>query len=376
MSDWKVVQEPSKRPDKPKRKSGGRILKMVLPLALVAVLIVGAVAWALPHLPIRPQTQSGLSYSGVVEMWNVESFEGGVGSRSSWLKARAAQFEKQHSGLFVHVTDLTVEQLAAKLQQGDSFDIVCFSRGAGALVQPYLGACDCAAGAVRDNFLLSGQLNGTQYALPIYTGVYCLLARSAMLSQEQLLSKALSQTYTRRVGKTDVSLAPLVCGFTPYNSPLSALAMSGGRGSITADESVTQYMAYEQFLANRTAVTLLGTQRDMCRLFRREADGTLETLAFAPLGGYTDLVQYVGISAASGDKSAPCRAFAEHLLSEQTQSALVNLCLFSVLEGSIYTDERYLQCELALSGSYVPNVFGDADAVARQRQTALSTLAV
>lgn len=364
------------RSEKTEETSGRkRIIKVVLPAVLVLAFAVGALLWALPNLPVRPQTQSGATYKGVLELWNVECFEGGVGSRESWLKGRAARFEKLHEGLFVHVNTFTVEQLQSKLSAGDSFDLICFSRGAGCLVQDRLAACDVDVGAVKTGFALSGQINGKQYAVPLFTGAYCLFARAEMLSADKLVSEALSRTYTRTAGKSSVTLAPLVCGFTPYNSPLSALAMSGGRGKADVSDQVTQYEAYEKFVANRTAVTLLGTQRDMYRLSQKESNGRIEQLAFAPLNGYTDLVQYLGICAQS-DNTEACEDFARYLLSEQCQSSLVNLYMFSVLEQKFYTAERYSQCEEALSLAYVPNVFGDGDAVARQRQVALETLSV
>lgn len=380
MTRWKVVK-PSEPSDsgaiqsRPPRRRRGRVAVWGVSFILVVGLAAAALVWALPHLPIRPQTQSGASYEGVVELWNVESFEGGVGSRESWLKSRAAQFEKQHKGLFVHVTTLTVEQLSQKLNDGDNFDMICFSRGAGTIVKDKLAPIDCQAD-VRQNFALSGQINGAQYALPLYAGAYCLFAREQMLSQSDLVVGALTKTVTRKVGKTTVTLQPLTCGFTPYNSPLSALALSGGRGKANVAENVTQYMAYEQFVANRTAVTLLGTQRDMYRLGQKEQTGRIDPLVFAPLGGYTDLVQYVAISQTAEGKQQACKEYAHFLLSEQSQSALVNLCMFSVLDKTFYTADRYAQTETALSDAYVPNVFGDGEAVARQRQTAISTLNV
>lgn len=379
MANWKVVEEAKEADKKEQKRNMGRKKRgfgIVLPILIVAALAIGAAIWALPHLPVKPQTQNGEHYRGVIEMWNVESFEGGVGSRESWLKGRAAKFEQANTGLFVHVTTLTAEQLAAKLEAGDDFDMICFSRGAGELVRDKLAETNANADDVRENILLSGQVNGVQYALPLYAGVYCLFARSDMLPATQLVANALSQTYTRKVGKNSVTLAPLIAGFTPYNSPLSALAMSGGRGKVALADTVTQYEAYEKFLANRTAVTLLGTQRDMYRLSQKEKNGRIEALAFAPLDGYTDLVQYVGVSVAAGDKSDACSDFASYLLSEEAQATLVNICMFSVLDHGFYTAERYSECETGLARAYVPNVFGDAEAVARQRQMAIDTLAV
>ena len=352
-----------------KKKVAAFATAVVVVLSCAALLL-----WALPNLPVKPQKQQALTYQGVLEMWNVESFEGGVGSREAWLINRAAKFESTNKGLFVHVTTLTVEQAAAKIEEGQNFDMICFSRGVGSLVKEQLAPYTGKVGSILDNFLLSGQLEGKQYAVPLYSGAYCLFARTEQLSADRLLSDALTAKYTRKIGKNTVELQPLVCGFTPYNSPLSALALSGGKGKAKVSEDTTQYEAYEQFVANKTAVTLLGTQRDMYRLSQRESNGKIDKLAFVPLTGYTDLVQYVATSANAGDKANACEQFTEYLISDVSQSTLVNLSLFSVLDTTFYTADRYVQCESALSSAYVPNVFGDAEAIQNQRKTALATL--
>ena len=377
MKKWKIVRSKEKKEKniekveavaKPRKKFP--FLSVVIVLLICAV----ALAWALPNLPIKPKQQAPTSYKGIIELWNVETFEGGVGSRESWLINKSAKFEQANTGLFVHVTTLTVDQLATKLESGENFDLITFSRGVGALVKDKLAPVTENMGFVNENFLVAGQIGGAQYAIPLYTGVYCLFARTEQLSADQLVSSALTKTYTRKIGKNTVELQPLVTGFTPYNSPLTALALSGGKGAAKVSEEVTQYQAYEQFVGNRTAVTLLGTQRDMYRLSQRESNSKIEPLSFAPLTGYTDLAQYVGISATAGDKTDACTEYVKYLLSEECQSTLVNLSLFSVLEKNFYTLDRYAQCEQALATAYVPNVFGDADAIAQQRETALTTL--
>ena len=350
-----------------------RVKKLIFPVVIVVLVCAVALAWALPNLPVKPKQSPQAGYRGVIELWNVETFEGGVGSRESWLTSKAAKYEKVNTGLFVHVTTLTVEQLQDKLTNGETFDMITFSRGVGHLVKDRLAPISDSVGFVKDNYLVSGQIGGTQYAVPLYSGVYCLFARTEQLAPDQLVASALTKTFTRKIGKNTVELQPLVCGFTPYNSPLTALALSGGKGEAKVSEEVTQYQAYEQFVGNRTAVTLLGTQRDMYRLAQREDNGRIEQLGFAPLHGYTDLVQYVGI-APSDDKFDACVGYVKYLLTAECQSTLVNLSLFSVLEQTFYTTDRYSQCERSLATTYVPNVFGDADAIAKQRETALSTL--
>lgn len=361
--------------EKTKTRVKRKLPRFVVPLVLLVVFSAATLLVLMPRLPIKPQTTPQKHYQGVVELWNVETFEGGSGSRSSWLTARAAKFEQSHEGLFVHVTDMSVEQMKSKLDNGESFDIVCFSRGVGCLLQGLLQNYTGSVADIKENMLLSGQVDGKVYALPLYSGAYCLFARESQLAaNSDLLKTALSNTCERKVGKTVFKLSPLVCGFTAYNSPLSALAMSGGKGKAEVSESVTQYSAYESFLANKTAVTLLGTQRDLYRLAKREEMGKIEKLVYRPLEGYTDLVQYLGISASCGEKAAACTEFLQYTVSEKVQQTLLSVNMFPVVEQCFYTDDVWADCEKMLASSYVPNVFGDADAITSQRSAAITTL--
>ena len=98
----------------------------------------------------------------------------------------------------------------------------------------------------------------------------------------------------------------------------------------------------------------MGTQRDLYRLSQRERQGRIESLAFFPLRGYTDLVQYLSVHA---DAPACCDCFAEFMVSEKVQQSLADISLFSVLDEAIYTDQRYAEAEKLLKNAYVPNVF-------------------
>ncbi len=377
MSKIKVVRPQKEKKPKEKREKKS-VPKWILSAVIVVLISAVALAWALPALPVKPRTQPPSGYQGVIELWNVETFEGGSGSRSSWLTNKSAKFEKANSGLFVHVTDLTVTELADKLQNGQRFDLICFSRGVGSSVLEYLAPFNDSVGFVRDNFMISGQVDGKQYGVPLYAGAYCLFARSGQLSQDKLTTDALTATFTRKIGKNTVELRPLICGFTQANSPLTALAMSGLRGDASyIDEGVTQYQAYEQFVANNTAVTLLGTQRDIFRLGQKESQSKIDELGFAPVGEYTDLVQYVGISKDCEEKRQSCIEYVKYILSEETQAGLINLNMFSVLDKQLYSSNaRMSACEQALSSAFVPNAFVNGEVIANQRQTAKSTLKI
>lgn len=371
------MKNPFRKKETSERKNGGFAVKKFIPLLALIVFSVAILAVVLPRLPQKPSETSPKHYQGVLELWNIESFEGGSGSRSAWITSRAAQFEKAHEGLFVHVTTMTEEQLSEKLDNGENFDMICFSRGTGCSVQNFLQPYTGSVADIRENFLVSGQIGGKVYALPLYAGAYCLFARESQLNAgSDLLDTVLTNTYVRKVGKNTFELAPLICGFTASNSPVSALALSGVKGKCDVSENVTQYQAYENFVANKTAVSLLGTQRDLYRLSKREENGKIEKLAFSPLCGYTDLVQYLGLSAACGDKTDCATEFMQYLVQSSSQETLVNVNMFSVLEQTLYTNDRYSACEQGLKDAYVPNVFGDKAAVVEQRKTAISTLAM
>lgn len=376
MSKMKVVKEKPVKQVKEKRERKPFPKFALVTIAVFAVAIL-ALLWALPNLPQKPDAQAKAGYKGVIELWNVESFEGGSGSRQSWLTNKSAKFEAKNSGLFVHVTTLTEDELKQKLADSQTFDIICFSRGAGDAVKELLAPLTVDCKNIRENMLLAGQFDGKQYAMPLYTGAYCLFARTSQLAEADLLNKALTQTYTRKIGKNTVELQPLVCGFTSANSPLTALAMSGGRGDASKiAENITQYQAYEQFVSNKTAVTLLGTQRDLYRLNQREENGKIESLGFCALSGYNDLLQFVGISRDCGDKADSCNAYLQYLISAEVQQTLTNLSLFSVLDNAIYTDARYSALEQGLATAFFPNVFADSEVIANQRQTAKATLRI
>lgn len=340
---------------------------------LVLFAVVAAVLFVtLPMLPDKPiaETTDG-SKQGVLELWNIECFEGGVDSRQRWLTARAAEFEKANKGLYVHVTTLTAEQAKTKLDGGEKFDIVGFSRGIGCDFADMLCAVD-VGDVLYDNMRQSATFGSNMYAIPYYCGIYCLFSRQSELSADNLLAECTTKTLTRKVGKNTFTLSPLVCGYTANNSPLTALRASGVKGRVDVPQTTSQYSAYEQFVGHKAAVALLGTQRDLYRLTRRAADGKIEPLAILPLTGYTDLVQYLGI-AKDGDNVTAAKEFCKYLVSDKAQSTLTNMGLFSVLkDAAYYTDETYAACEQAVSQSFVPCVFDTPEAIAAQRKDAES----
>lgn len=108
------------------------------------------------------------------------------------------------------------------------------------------------------------------------------------------------------MGKKTVSLASVACGYGGFNQPCMALALNAtqSRRNDLLDEGLTQYEAYEKFLTGNNHTVLLGTQRDIYRLTNRIEQGRLGECVFEPLGGFTDLVQYIAVGDTEAKK--PC----------------------------------------------------------------------
>lgn len=309
----------------------------------------------------------------VLTMWNVESFEGGIGSRSAYITRCAASFESKHNGVYVHVDNVTLQQALQRLQNGDKFDLLCFPRGAGDLFAKELAPLSVSFAGVKQNVQASAMVGHQKLAAPLYMGGYCLFSRQSVLVADQLISKCLTTQVTKKVGKNEIELRPFVCGFWQFGSPLTALSMCNVGGGSAPDTQLTQYEAYDKFVAGDYAATLLGTQRDLYRLSKREANGKIDALSYVPLTTYTDLVQYLGVCSGTTAFNE-CEAFVQHMLSDSSQQRLTSVGMFSVLEKGVYSDERYVAMENALNDCYVPSAFCKEDAIAAQRQTALTLL--
>ncbi len=333
---------------------------------LLLLLSVATMCAFVPLLPQKPTTTPPKHYQGVLQLWNVETFEGGSGNRHQWLVGKCANFEKQHTGLFVHVTTLSHEQALQKLNNGQTFDIICLSRGTANSFLPRLVPFDGQTADLNDNFVSACVVGGKQMAVPLYAGGYLLFARTSQVGQNYNVANVFQHTYAKKIGKTEQTLKPLMCGFGNFNSPISALYHNGVEDGLAQEQGFSQYQAYQQFVANNVAVSLLGTQRDLVRLLQRQENGKIPPLSIVPIGGYTDLLQCIAL----GTSNQIATQFVEYLVSNEVQQTLCNIGMFAVTNQNWYTTEVFCQLESLLKTAHVPNVFDDEQSIAGQKQQA------
>lgn len=264
-------------------------------ILLAAVIMVGCFA-AYPALTYRAGPKAA-EYGGILRLWQIDSFEGGKGSRASFLNRAAKLFEEEHAGTLVLVTAHTKESAAAAVAEGNKPDMISFGAGTdfvGDIILP-----------LRGRTFSSAQIGGETYAYPWCRGGYFLFTTEGDFSDVSDENTVLSSGG----GMTEV-----------------AAYCAGLRGDFRAEQSVR---AYATLLGGKYKY-MLGTQRDVYRFTSREV-----AFQAKPLGGFCDLWQYISVCTQDSGKYSACMDFIGKLLSEEVQHMLPQVGMMSV-EYSVY----------------------------------------
>ena len=352
---------------------------------MTATFCLFCVVWVVPAL--RQQKDFAVeSISPVIlSLWHVESFEGGLNSRTDWLKKRAMEFEKKNKGVYVDVSKLTYQQVVDKLMQGQRFDLISFGVGVGDAVLNRLAEISTEkVSGVLQNLLDGGKVAGKQYALPYSSGGYLLAGRKSDLQKVKNFSSLKENVFdcSLEVKKANKSkrIYSVVVGSSAFCCPIASLATLAKRetdsNAFFCQESITQYGAYEKFLYGDTATLLLGSQRDYWRLSSREKNGKIGEILYCAVGGYSDLTQYIAIGE-TGDfyTQSHSQDFADFLLSQNVQAKLVATGTLSVLEKEIYADGVMKELQDSLKTVATPCVFVSQGVLKQIEDTAKKAIA-
>ena len=266
----------------------GRILWRVLPFLLLLAAIV---------IVFVPQKSKEAEARTVVRVWNIDTFEGGKGSRTAFLKSVARELQGE---AYYLVTSYTLEGALSAFAEGEAPDVLSFGVGLSEFAERLLPLPYSFAG---------GELGGKTLAYPWCMGGYYLF----------------SLTDFEGEGRTALSVGG-------ENLPAVAARLEG----ITGEEAES-VAAYTGFLSGKYRY-LLGTQRDVCRF---QARGV--SVQARPLTKYCDLYQYIGIL--SSEKRDASLAFVEALLSPEVQGRLSQIGMFPLENNAERTVSVFLSSE-------------------------------
>lgn len=265
-------------------------------------------------------------YQGILELWHIETFEGGSVSRSSFLQKEAINFEKNHKGTYIVIQNMSAEQFELNIEAGKTPNIVSFGVGVANKISNNL--VELNAGTVRTDLKDFGKQNSKQLAVPYILGGYALISQS--ISEEK---------HSKQVG----------VGLKGYTNPLKVLSENNMKiDNLYSCDELDSYDTYDKFLKGNFS-TLLGTQRDVYRIYNRQQKGLMQDVQFSFLSGYTDLVQYLSVFKSSAIEEKLCKEFVTLMTSEEVQLKLKDYNLFSVRDDiKLYNDGIYKDFENAL----------------------------
>ena len=304
----------------------------VLLSVLIVFFIVVIPFTLLPNLldaEARVNRAENYEYQGILELWHVETFEGGSISRGAFLEKEAITFEKKHKGTYIVIQTMTLEQFNLNISLGKKPNMISFGVGVGDDFVSDL--IDLDAGNVRADLASYGKFNSKQVAVPYILGGYAIIN---------------SNTSAENSKTTNL----LGVGLKGTTNPLMSLQTNNMQiAKVYDDYNLDSYDAYDKFLKGNFD-TLLGTQRDVYRCYNRQQKGLLTNATFSFLGGYTDLLQYISVFKGKEIEQNLCQKFVSQIISNEVQIKLQNYNLFSTLKNiKLYTDGIYNEFENKLS---------------------------
>ena len=245
-----------------------------------------------------PFEDSKESYKGIVEIWQIDTFEGWVGSRTSFLRNVASSFTKSHPSVLFLVSSHTVNSAKNLIEKGKLPDVISYG---GNCIDLQGKIINLKGYSLRDG----GVLDKNRYMLAWCKGGYFEIKH-----------------------KTQNDIKRVIVSEGEYNSGMVAKAFSNY--SKFSGESYLPSEAFNEFLLDKSSL-LIGTQRDVIRLKNREIQ-----VDITPILNYCDLYQYLSVVDKGDIKNQYSLQFVSYLLSEKIQSTLTKIGMTSCTYGNLY----------------------------------------
>lgn len=256
---------------------------------------------------------SAEEYKGIITLWQVDSFEGGAGSRKQFLLKVARDFEKQNKGVLVMVVEHTAESVKTALNEGQSPDMISFGNGT-----EISGFLELSLGVKFSG----GMVGEKECAVPWCRGGYVIIANPNITTKEQLLQNDFDS---------------MLISQAEYTQPVLSLICEGVKvNNLTIKKPMD---AYVDFVGGKVRY-FLGTQRDIVRLERRGVE-----VYTRPLTEYNDLYQYVTITSKDQTKKTYSERFLDYLMSQKVQQSLSQISMLSLNYGVEYQNQHLIQMQ-------------------------------
>ena len=302
----------------------------------------------------------------VLDLWHIETFEGGSNSRSKFLEKQAIKFNKENNNCYISISTLNDYQLFENLSKNKVPDLFSFGIGVGYMLSNYLNVLN-KNNSVRKDLIEYGCLNEELLAYPYILSGYAIISfnNNLNLDNQNKPEKFENQIINKKEVKG------LGFASSTYLNISKVLTLNGYENISKNNyyESNSTYDAYVNFISKKF-LSLVGTTRDVVRCKNREEKSNLSSCKYTFLSGYSDLIQYVSFSKnISNSKKDYAQKFCSFLTSKSVQEDLSNYGLFSTTKQKLYSSDYMYNFESTLNKPLKSiNVFSSLQEIKKQQE--------
>lgn len=262
-------------------------------------------------------------FYGVIEIWQVDSFEGGTGSRANWLKSITGGFEKKHNGVYVNVERVTPEIAKQLILSGTKKpDMISFGEGLGLQKEDFT-----KSDIDKTGLLESVREVSFDEAVPWCMGAYVVIGDG----EKEIWGLDGKKIYGKKSEKTVYSVALAKQEGYFGEKALKSFCANGFENEYALITGKGKEM-FELYNYSLKANRMFGTQRDIYRRFSAGKNQKARQGNITYIDSYCDLFQYIGIlSCENQKKTDTMQAFIEYLLGEKVQSQIGKVGMFPVI---------------------------------------------
>ena len=298
----------------------------------------------------------------VIELWNIDTFEGGTSSKTSFLSSVAIDFEKENNGCYIMVKNKTLDECLLAIEQGQVPDMFSFGAQAGKYLKQHLQEIDYNFN-INPIFLDSAKVDNRLFACAWCYGIYSLISTESVTNGNDISSIATTSGEQKQFKNDKIKITYSIVFGEKSTKPTTAYGVNFGdlnqnkNAYDTNNSEKSAYDAYCDFVENRAKI-LLGTQRDVARIENRAKLGKIQDVVYQHIGQYTDLVQYIGVCNLSENKNIST-SFIQFLTRTETLQTLSKIGMFAPnLNQLLYTDGVYKDMQIVANTiTKVPQVF-------------------
>ncbi len=318
-------------------------LRVLVGLFLISSVLI-TVFYGKDKILEKPEFSAPQGYKCILNLWNIDIFEGGRGSRKQFLLDAAVEFEKQNTGVLVLASSRTEESYYQSILNNEKPDMISFGTGIEVFNSAEIVDCSFTGGKVGEK----------TYAVPWCRGGYVLISN----------------------GKTAFNgeCKNLLVSKSDYTLPLLAFSMEGYKAENIVVKKPMD--AYVDFVSGKYPF-MLGTQRDVVRLNSRGFSAEIIALT-----EYNDLYQYLSVVAEDEVKREYAQKFVSFILSKSVQQKLNKISMLSVFykvdldDGldKLQVDGKYLTISAFTAKEKIKEIAEESYLSAKGQEDRLSNL--